>query len=482
MSSFTQPPWPTWAYTNEVSNGGFTTGYTQYPHYSSYLSDSMDAYQAHHHHLVHHHQMSRTTESKPRLSKEEVETLEAEFQKNHKPNSSTKKALAESMRVDNARINNWFQNRRAREKKERNIREYEARQKLEKQKNAVEDDMTEAPDRKSKLVASSAPFPNAQRPPQRLSSSSRAIRDSPLSDEGGPQTQMSSNASNAGSFAAHGSCTSPSNAPSESNDAEFALSTDDEDTDYYGKPLSHVVTGGDFRNPPSIFTAYSTDNLAGFPPMAQSSPEHDLSLRSPASFDIAARRNRRPPPLAIDGRSCSTGAPGAGLDMMRKGDTMRRVASATGSMRISKSMGAPRSPYMLSRSPVPAGLRGSHAPPTPDTPVLANQPGINTLDRGAGVSELAIRDPNLRTPPTTPGVSQTFFSLNSIYDMTMTESGLPTLSLGRYNGGLDHSGVSVGATHYVTNSGVSQPQTPSFVSPISHFGMDAGQGPEYTWP
>jgi len=49
--------------------------------------------------------MSRTTESKPRLSKEEVEILEAEFQKNHKPNSSLKKALAEQMRVDNARIN-----------------------------------------------------------------------------------------------------------------------------------------------------------------------------------------------------------------------------------------------------------------------------------------------------------------------------------------------------------------------------------------
>jgi hypothetical protein len=49
--------------------------------------------------------MSRTTETKPRLSKEEVDILEAEFQKNHKPNSTTKKALAESMRVDNARIN-----------------------------------------------------------------------------------------------------------------------------------------------------------------------------------------------------------------------------------------------------------------------------------------------------------------------------------------------------------------------------------------
>lgn len=65
----------------------------------------MKAYQAQHTHLVHHQQMTRTTESKPRLSKEEVDLLESEFQKNHKPNSSTKKALAESMRVDHARIN-----------------------------------------------------------------------------------------------------------------------------------------------------------------------------------------------------------------------------------------------------------------------------------------------------------------------------------------------------------------------------------------
>lgn len=65
----------------------------------------MELYNAHQGHLLHHHQMSRTTETKPRLSKEEVEILEAEFQKNHKPNSTTKKALAESMRVDNARIN-----------------------------------------------------------------------------------------------------------------------------------------------------------------------------------------------------------------------------------------------------------------------------------------------------------------------------------------------------------------------------------------
>jgi heme oxygenase len=82
------------------------SGYNQMQSYSTYLADSIEAaYQSHQQHLVHQHQMSRTTESKPRLSKEEVEILEAEFQKNHKPNSSTKKALAESMRVDNARIN-----------------------------------------------------------------------------------------------------------------------------------------------------------------------------------------------------------------------------------------------------------------------------------------------------------------------------------------------------------------------------------------
>lgn len=103
MSSFNQSQWPSWAY--EEVHDPSTTSYSQYPTYTSYLADSMDAYQTNHHHLVHHQQMSRTTESKPRLSKEEVEILEAEFQKNHKPNSTIKKALAESMRVDNARIN-----------------------------------------------------------------------------------------------------------------------------------------------------------------------------------------------------------------------------------------------------------------------------------------------------------------------------------------------------------------------------------------
>lgn len=110
MGPFAQNGWASWPYTSVADPFAAAAAYSQIPNtnYPSYLADSMDAYQAHHQRLL-NQQMPRTTESKPRLSKEEVEILEAEFQKNHKPNSTTKKALAESMRVDNARINvsNW---------------------------------------------------------------------------------------------------------------------------------------------------------------------------------------------------------------------------------------------------------------------------------------------------------------------------------------------------------------------------------------
>ncbi|KAI2466150.1 hypothetical protein F4781DRAFT_366728 [Annulohypoxylon bovei var. microspora] len=72
------------------------------------------------------------TESKPRLSKEEVEKLEKVFQDNPKPSSSTKGSLADSLGLDRPRINNWFQNRRAKAKQERKQEEYEARRAAEK--------------------------------------------------------------------------------------------------------------------------------------------------------------------------------------------------------------------------------------------------------------------------------------------------------------------------------------------------------------
>lgn len=493
MSSYPQSSWPQWAYTSEVNDQ--YSNYGQYPSYSSYLADSMEAYQAHHHHLVHHHQMSRTTESKPRLSKEEVEILEAEFQKNHKPNSSTKKALAESMRVDNARINNWFQNRRAREKKERNIREYEARQKLEKEKTQPDGHRSIHPDRVSDLVASSAPFPNVQDSTQSgqvkregsygLEHDSEAAS-SYLSDENagpghvpgaylrGPSMQSP------GSFVSrHANGTSPSNDASDANDPDFALSTDDEDPNYYVHQIHQTARGG----------GESRRGNSGL---------NDIGDRAfvdedDTAADIASRRNRRPPPLAIGGgsRSYSVGVPKTAVDASRRADSMRRVASATGPMRITKSMAAPRSPYPSSRSPAPSAPRGSNAPPTPDTPILANQPGstsTTSLESGnaISVSELAIRDPTLRTPPTTPGGMPSFFSsLDSVYTMPISSQSMVAPGISSFQSDYDNK-LSVGVSSYAIHpsSGASQPQTPSFVSPGTQpsFGLGGGNGTEYNWP
>ncbi|KAI1174907.1 hypothetical protein F4777DRAFT_352993 [Nemania sp. FL0916] len=72
------------------------------------------------------------TESKPRLSKEEVQKLEKVFQDNPKPSSSVKAQLADGLGLERPRINNWFQNRRAKAKQERKQEEYEARRRAEK--------------------------------------------------------------------------------------------------------------------------------------------------------------------------------------------------------------------------------------------------------------------------------------------------------------------------------------------------------------
>ncbi|CAK7205995.1 hypothetical protein SEUCBS139899_008778 [Sporothrix eucalyptigena] len=73
---------------------------------------------------VHHRNMTeaqmalatRQMDPKPRLGKDEVQLLENEFQKNPKPSSLRKREIAELLKVDNPRINNWFQNRRAKAK------------------------------------------------------------------------------------------------------------------------------------------------------------------------------------------------------------------------------------------------------------------------------------------------------------------------------------------------------------------------------
>lgn len=54
---------------------------------------------------IHSQEFNDRNETKPRLAKGEVELLERHFQENHKPPSSLKRQLAESMGVGVARIN-----------------------------------------------------------------------------------------------------------------------------------------------------------------------------------------------------------------------------------------------------------------------------------------------------------------------------------------------------------------------------------------
>ncbi|KAK3301116.1 uncharacterized protein B0H64DRAFT_31328 [Chaetomium fimeti] len=82
--------------------------------------------------------LSKPAEPKPRLAKDEVELLEREFSKNQKPSSSTKRELAEQMGVEVPRINNWFQNRRAKEKQIKKTAEFEAQQARERAASEAE--------------------------------------------------------------------------------------------------------------------------------------------------------------------------------------------------------------------------------------------------------------------------------------------------------------------------------------------------------
>lgn len=55
---------------------------------------------------------------KPRLTKEQHDILEAHYSEQTKPNTSTKKGFAESLNVSLDKVNNWFQNRRAKSKQD----------------------------------------------------------------------------------------------------------------------------------------------------------------------------------------------------------------------------------------------------------------------------------------------------------------------------------------------------------------------------
>jgi len=71
---------------------------------------------------------AKTNETKPRLGKDEVDILEREFRQNPKPTTKVKREFAREMGVELPRINNWFQNRRAKRKQVDKQQAYEAGQ------------------------------------------------------------------------------------------------------------------------------------------------------------------------------------------------------------------------------------------------------------------------------------------------------------------------------------------------------------------
>ncbi|KAF5667671.1 homeobox transcription factor [Fusarium denticulatum] len=79
--------------------------------------------------------LSHYPPTKPRLTKSETELLEGEFQKTQKPSSQRKSEIADLLQVEKPRINNWFQNRRVKEKQVQRTRMLEA-QPIAEQSNA----------------------------------------------------------------------------------------------------------------------------------------------------------------------------------------------------------------------------------------------------------------------------------------------------------------------------------------------------------
>ncbi|RFU79966.1 homeobox [Trichoderma arundinaceum] len=496
MVHLSQSEWPAWTY-SVATNDDFTQ-YAQIPDYP-FLAESMKAYQAQHNHLVHHQQMSRTTESKPRLSKEEVEVLEAEFQKNHKPNSSTKKALAESMRVDHARINNWFQNRRAREKKENNIREYEARQRAEKERTDVETGL-QGSDRKRDLVASSAPFPQPRRAsqakeqspdaPSQLSTASESSTDAyeatpPVTPHLG---SLSSLVFRHADDEQHSSAAEDDSVKTESPSKDYVSASESDmsfaNVSALDTMLSIENTADQYANE---YQEMDLERITAFLDQTAipSSPDHQL--KSPCPTDIASRRNRQTPQLSINGpRSYSGVLSRAGADVSRRSEqvgSMRRVVSTSGTGRVRKSSASsatPRSPFFQrNRSPMAAG---SAAPPTPNTPVVAEPHSINgalfPLTTKYSSSAL-IQDPTLRTPPTTPAFLENFVFNNNGTSYAMGNFGMRTFP--------DDLDASIHGTAAEYDAGIkacsSQPTTPMFPYQVGagYFSGYTGSS-DYNWP
>ncbi|OJD24603.1 hypothetical protein ACJ73_04035 [Blastomyces percursus] len=119
--------------------------------------------------------------SRPRLTKEQVDTLEAQFQAHPKPNSNVKRQLAAQTNLTLPRVANWFQNRRAKAKQQKRQEEFERMQASEKGEHWK---INEDPQKEGEPKQQSEPLESSTSPTQQPdSTSSSSIPLSPAKQE-----------------------------------------------------------------------------------------------------------------------------------------------------------------------------------------------------------------------------------------------------------------------------------------------------------
>ncbi|SPN96914.1 uncharacterized protein DNG_00433 [Cephalotrichum gorgonifer] len=394
---------------------------------------------------------SHRTETKPRLSKAEVEQLEAEFQKNNKPSSSVKKGLAEQMRVEVARINNWFQNRRAKKKQELKALEHEANAEAEKAK-------TESP----RASDTNEALSSAEQSTAAIKSESQSPEafDSDISTTEQSQSQGSYGlAGSYGNGDPMGYASPEDGALNYNYEQAFGFPHTDNST-YMTSDAGHDLAGmvapsnPDFPSGAGVsgpmnssmeghvggLEAFSYPSLmysglhGGMAPyeaqvdgikeehfasetVHQSIEPHyhqptprmnkpnllmtePFRLKSPPAVDLAGRRKQ--PGLALSGIRTVSNGPATGVDFSRRtldpGSPMRRVTSATGfgpqgirRFPSHQRVGIPdrRQESLLQavRSPKMGPPSNSMAPPTPDTPVVVTQQSFREATVSSNSSE-----------------------------------------------------------------------------------------------
>lgn len=105
--------------------------------------------------------------SRQRLTKEQIEVLESQFQAHPKPNTNIKRQLANQTKLALPRVSNWFQNRRAKAKQQKKQEEFESLQAAA-QKEQEGDEKTKAshPFRESSTINKSQPIETVEKKPE----------------------------------------------------------------------------------------------------------------------------------------------------------------------------------------------------------------------------------------------------------------------------------------------------------------------------